>query len=162
MYKRLFVIVVFSFFTLSESRADCTGPNGITGQVIYNSTEYVNQYCDGTNWIEMGHASTTGSSNCSNPAEAPGTMIYNADFNVMQYCNGAVWVSMGTVPFDSDDYGLIGHWKLDESSGSVAYDSLGLNDGSILNAITNAPTGGMVDGAYLFSKSLSDNAAVRV
>lgn len=46
--------------------------------------------------------------------------------------------------------GLIAHWKLDETSGSVAYDSAGLTDG-ILNGDPNwAPAGGMRGGALDF------------
>lgn len=32
---------------------DCTTPNGQTGEIIFNDTYKVMQYCDGTNWIAM-------------------------------------------------------------------------------------------------------------
>jgi hypothetical protein len=36
------------------AHADCTGPAGVAGQIIYNTTFSVMQYCNGTNWINMG------------------------------------------------------------------------------------------------------------
>ncbi|REJ68876.1 MAG: LamG domain-containing protein [Planctomycetota bacterium] len=48
-------------------------------------------------------------------------------------------------------YGLVGHWKLDESSGSTASDNSGNgNDGSLAGSPTWRPTGGKVDGALEF------------
>jgi hypothetical protein len=49
--------------------------------------------------------------------------------------------------------GLVGHWKLDESSGTTAADSSGLgNDGTLVNCTPTlwAPTGGQTDGALGF------------
>jgi hypothetical protein len=43
--------------------------------------------------------------------------------------------------------GLVSYWKLDETSGSTAYDSLGVNNGTIYGAI---PTTGKINGAYNF------------
>ena len=41
----------------------------------------------------------------------------------------------------------VAHWKLDESSGSIAYDSAGTNDGILVgNSVWN-PAGGQIDGA---------------
>ena len=37
----------------SLAHADCTGPAGVAGQIIYNTTFSVMQYCNGTNWINM-------------------------------------------------------------------------------------------------------------
>lgn len=46
--------------------------------------------------------------------------------------------------------GLIGHWKLDESEGSVAADSGGANPGTIASGVTVNQTG-MAGGAFLFN-----------
>ncbi|HUU19537.1 MAG TPA: MBL fold metallo-hydrolase [Sedimentisphaerales bacterium] len=45
---------------------------------------------------------------------------------------------------------LIAHWKLDETEGSVAYDSAGDNDGSCHGEPFWQPAGGKVDGALEF------------
>ena len=56
------------------------------------------------------------------------------------YYKGDVW-SFKTA-------GLIAHWKLDEGSGAVAYDSAGTNDGTLINGPTW--TTGIIDGALDF------------
>lgn len=33
---------------------DCTGPKGLKGEMIYNSTKTMLQYCDGTSWVAVG------------------------------------------------------------------------------------------------------------
>jgi sugar lactone lactonase YvrE len=49
------------------------------------------------------------------------------------------------------DFRLVAHWKLDEAEGTIAYDSIGSNDG-ILNGDPNwQPTAGKVDGALKFN-----------
>ncbi len=46
--------------------------------------------------------------------------------------------------------GLIGHWKLDESSGTLADSSGSSNSGTAQNSPTYAPTGGRMNGAINF------------
>jgi len=46
-----------------------------------------------------------------------------------------------------DVTGLVAHWKLDESEGSTAYDSVGNNDAMLLGDPLWQPAGGWVDGA---------------
>jgi hypothetical protein len=46
-----------------------------------------------------------------------------------------------------DVTGLIARWKLDESEGTVAYDSAGNNDANLVGDPVWQPTGGWVDGA---------------
>jgi hypothetical protein len=48
------------------------------------------------------------------------------------------------------DYRLIAHWKLDETEGSIAYDSIGSNDGTLNEDPNWQPTAGKVDGALKF------------
>jgi hypothetical protein len=50
----------------------------------------------------------------------------------------------GQEPYDPT---LIAHWKLDETEGIVAHDSVGTNDGTLVGALTWQPTGGKVGGA---------------
>ncbi len=46
--------------------------------------------------------------------------------------------------------GLIAHWKLDETDGAIASDSIGLNDGTLLNGPGWQPAGGTIAGALEF------------
>ncbi len=45
----------------------------------------------------------------------------------------------------------VAHWMLDETQGSIAYDSIGVNDGALNGNPVWQPTGGMVGGALLFN-----------
>jgi hypothetical protein len=75
--------------------AACTGPAN-AGTAFYNGTYKVLQYCDGTNWKNLGSKNQGGGSGpCSTPTGAEGAMIYNSTTNVLQYCNGDNWVNMG-------------------------------------------------------------------
>ena len=65
-----------------------------------------------------------------------GHLIYNEDHHVPQYCAGGdTWVAMGPVR-DGIDSGLVGHWTLDETTGS-----------SIADSSDNSNTGTWSDGA---------------
>ena len=143
---------LYSLFVTSSAYAACSSPAGTAGKIIYNADQKVVQYCDNTNWIPAGFPGS-GSGGCSSPARAEGTIIYNADNAVMQFCGGSVWVPMAQPGSADITTSLLGHWKLDESSGTTAADSSGngwtatqYNSGP-----TWAPTGGNVDGAALFS-----------
>ncbi|HUT46191.1 MAG TPA: LamG domain-containing protein [Sedimentisphaerales bacterium] len=46
-----------------------------------------------------------------------------------------------------DDPTLLAHWALDETEGTIAYDSAGTNDASVIGELIWEPTGGQVDGA---------------
>jgi N-acetylneuraminic acid mutarotase len=46
---------------------------------------------------------------------------------------------------------LIAHWKLDETEGTVASDSTGEHDGTVIGTPMWQPTGGLVDGALEFN-----------
>lgn len=62
--------------------------------------------------------------------------------------SGNVWGVdfYGQYPFGS----LIAHWKLDETSGSIAADSAGVNDGMLQGSTNWRPSGGVCDGALFF------------
>ena len=49
-----------------------------------------------------------------------------------------------------EDYRLTAHWKLDETDGTIAYDSISLNDGIVHGSPTWQPADGQVDGALQF------------
>jgi hypothetical protein len=49
------------------------------------------------------------------------------------------------------DFRLIAHWKLDETEGTIAYDSIGSNDGTLNGDPNWHPAAGKVDGALKFN-----------
>jgi hypothetical protein len=49
-----------------------------------------------------------------------------------------------------EDYRLVAHWKLDETEGSIAYDSVGDYDGTINGNPSWQPAEGKIDGALQF------------
>ncbi len=75
----------------------------------------------------------------------PGKLQYNTEFNVMEYFNGAEWVAMGPTGGTPPTTNLVGHWKLDETSGTTATDSsAGGNNGTMaggLDAGTDSAAG---------------------
>jgi hypothetical protein len=90
---------------------------------------------------------------CSDPTGHAGEMIYNEDENALQYCNGANWLSIGPKSALTD--GLVGHWKLDETSGATITDSSGNSlDGSWTdgddNDVTGETTTGSISSALTF------------
>jgi hypothetical protein len=82
---------------------------------------------------------------CFNPPGNAGDMRYNGGYRVKQYCNGGNWVSMG--PVGNTTSGLIGWWKLDETSGTSAADSSGTGNTGTLLAAASWTTDGMNNGA---------------
>jgi hypothetical protein len=72
------------------AHADCTGPAGVAGQIIYNTTFNVMQYCNGTNWINMGgvasNVTAAGSTgyiqfNTSNALDAESALVWDKTNN---------------------------------------------------------------------------------
>jgi hypothetical protein len=72
------------------AHADCSGPSGVAGQIIYNTTFNVMQYCNGTNWINMGGVASSvtaaGSTgyiqfNTSNALDAESALIWDKTNN---------------------------------------------------------------------------------
>ena len=51
-YKALLLVGLFLAFNLSiqSAHAQCANPVGAAGDTVYNDSEYVVQWCDGTNW----------------------------------------------------------------------------------------------------------------
>lgn len=79
---------------VNPSAGSCTSPAADQGDIIYNTTHHVMQYCNGTNWVPMG-PNGNGGGGCSNPTGSAGDMTYNATHGVMQFCEGDTWISMG-------------------------------------------------------------------
>lgn len=52
------------------------------------------------------------------------------------------------------EFGLIAHWKLDETTGQIARDSAGSNHGTVVGSPTWQPTGGKLGGALQFHGDL--------
>ncbi|NCC23337.1 MAG: LamG domain-containing protein, partial [Alphaproteobacteria bacterium] len=71
----------------------------------------------------------TGCADCTNPSGVAGQVIYNESGDILQYCDGAQWIAIGENSLLS---GLVGHWTLDETSGTTAFDASGNgNDGTM-------------------------------
>ena len=49
-----------------------------------------------------------------------------------------------------EDYRLMAHWKLDETEGDIAYDSVGSNNGTLTGGPLWQPADGQIDGALAF------------
>jgi hypothetical protein len=78
----------------SGGSTGCTDPNGTEGEIIYNNSENVMQFCNSNGWQAMGPAGD-GGGGCSNPTGEAGEMIYNTSYDVMQYCEGDEWIAVG-------------------------------------------------------------------
>lgn len=65
------------------AHAQCTGPDGVRGEQVYNDTHCVMQYCDGTEWKAMGAmpAECTSSDPCAG-SPSPGDQCADGSFFV--------------------------------------------------------------------------------
>ena len=45
--------MLFSVFVSTAAWANCTGPSGVEGVIMYNTDQHVFQYCGGSNWVLM-------------------------------------------------------------------------------------------------------------
>ena len=72
----------------------CEGPVGNNGDITYNPTSHVLQYCAGGLWLAAGPPGN-GGAGCSNPSGSAGHLVYNSTHNVLQYCEGDAWVALG-------------------------------------------------------------------
>lgn len=86
---------------------------------------------------------------------------YNQTAHAPEYFNGNQWVAM-IPPWPDVTNGLVGHWKLDETSGTTAADSSGNgNDGTLQNGMdaANDSSSGAV-GTSLAFDGIDDNIAI--
>ncbi|MFN3827130.1 MAG: RCC1 domain-containing protein [Micavibrio sp.] len=89
-------VLMLSFVPAKVAQAACANPSGGAGDIIYNSTVKVFQYCNDTNWVRMTKPSV-GSGDCVNPTLKEGELAYNKDARVLQGCAGGAHVAMGPV-----------------------------------------------------------------
>jgi len=52
-FRLLCFLAVLSTFDPDDARAVCSAPAAGAGEIIYNATDKVLQYCDDTDWIAM-------------------------------------------------------------------------------------------------------------
>ncbi|WP_236619925.1 FG-GAP repeat protein [Micavibrio aeruginosavorus] len=81
-------------FSVSSGTTSCANPAGNVGDVSYNTTSHVLQYCDGHAWYAAG-APGNGGAGCTNPTGVEGAVTYNNTHKVLQYCEGDVWMAVG-------------------------------------------------------------------
>lgn len=86
----------------SHAYAACSSPSGEGGEIVYNSSQKVFQYCDDTDWVRMNQNAGTGAGGCSNPTAAEADIIYNEDHYVMQGCAGNTYQAFGPVGGNRD------------------------------------------------------------
>ncbi len=119
----------------------CAQPSLPKASLIFNDTHDVMQYCNGVDWIAMGPPGN-GGAGCSSPSGLPAELIYNSDLNILQYCEGDEWIAMTPKIEDQLASGLVGYWKLDETSGAAITDSSGnSNNGVWSDGVDNDVTG---------------------
>jgi Concanavalin A-like lectin/glucanases superfamily len=138
---RFLPLLFLSFLLCSphSAHAACASPAGVEGQMVYNGTYHVLQYCDNLNvWNAMGATGPgAGGAGCSSPSGVEGQMMYNQTYHMLQWCDGTTWKAVTGASNPSYNSGLVGWWKFDEGSGTSAADSSGnTNTGTL----TNGPT----------------------
>jgi hypothetical protein len=91
------------------------------------------------------------------PTGSEGSILYNSYYHVPQFCDGTRWIAMGPQGAGGTNYaptsGLVGWWKLDESSGPSAADATGNGN---TGTWTNSPTytaSGKINGALTFANA---------
>lgn len=86
--------------------------------------------------VIVGESTTT----CNGSAE--GGLRYNDTKSCIEYCDASAWACTSPVCAST---GLVGRWKLNESSGTTAYDATGSYNGTLTNM---APASDWVAGKF--------------
>jgi alpha-tubulin suppressor-like RCC1 family protein len=74
----------------------CSYPTGSAGDMLYNTTYHMLQWCDGTSWNAVGQPNAgAGGGGCTGPTGTEGQLMYNTPNNLLQYCDGTNWVGIG-------------------------------------------------------------------
>jgi hypothetical protein len=82
---------LLSVFSMSAWAA-CVSPAGQAGDMIYNQSNRVLQWCDGTSWYAAGQIDPAGPNDgCITPVGVGGDIIYNQAEHILQYCDGDHW-----------------------------------------------------------------------
>ncbi len=134
----------------------CTAAKAGSVEVSAADTD-IRIYCDGTTWRTEQELDESGvttkrirqnitfgneTSICNSDAE--GTLKYNSCSLSFEYCDGLAWKLM------KKPASLVANWKLDESLGTIVYDSAGLRDGQMYNMESNDHISGVTGNALQF------------
>ncbi|MBP7050817.1 MAG: MBL fold metallo-hydrolase [Phycisphaerae bacterium] len=78
-----------------------------------------------------------------------GTSADAEQFSLLAACNVKVMTTGEKINSEtwSEDFTFLAHWKLDESEGLIASDSVGDHDGTLVGGPVWEPTGGLLNGA---------------
>lgn len=90
-YFAFLCILALTLFIAAAQAADCSNPDGITGEIIFNADHKVLQYCNSENWIAMG---SNGGSGTMAPAGNTNEIQYNNAGNLAASPNLA-WSQSG-------------------------------------------------------------------
>jgi len=128
-------------FTCNDWTSNNGGDSGYLGNTDDNTSDRWNNTSDACNTTDQFVCFVNPVPELSGGCGTAGLIQYSSAFNVMEYCNGVEWVAMGPVGGTPPTNGLVGHWKLDETSGTLA-DSSGLgHDGTAGGNVTYASAG---------------------
>lgn len=96
MNRALILLVLPILFWTAPALAQCAVPSGSEGEIIYNSSYNVHQYCNGTAWVAFGALNPgAGGSGCGVPTGGEGELLYNSAYHMLQYCDGDDWRAVG-------------------------------------------------------------------
>lgn len=165
--RHLATIAVSLLFLFSaHAYAACSNPAGAEADIMYNGDFHVLQFCNDTNWLQVG-CSGSGGSGCTGPTGTEGEMLYNADNHVLQFCNGTNWAAIGSSGGACNSGGggcgvsnanLAGYWKLDDGTGTSPLDSSGNANNGTFNSAPNWTTGKV--GPYALSLDGVDDSVL--
>lgn len=96
-------ILCLGLSAAAPAHAVCNTPSGVAGQIVYNSTGKIFQYCNDTIWVTMNLIPGSGSGGCNTPSANEGGIIYNIDGRTPQGCAGDQWRAFG-IPNGSAQY----------------------------------------------------------
>lgn len=91
------VFALIVMFAPGQAHAVCGSPSGNPGDIVYNQTEKLFQYCSDNVWRRMNTAPGSGTGGCTSPTLDEGQMVFNADHRVLQGCAGSIHRPMSAV-----------------------------------------------------------------
>ena len=88
----LALLILAMLVSPSSARAACSSPAGGAGDIVYNGTQKLFQYCNGTDWTRMNLSPGSGAGGCVLPSGTvpEGQLIYHMDHRVLSGCAGNV------------------------------------------------------------------------
>ncbi|MGZ9108869.1 MAG: LamG-like jellyroll fold domain-containing protein [Micavibrio sp.] len=97
---RFLGLVFIALLAAGPAYAACATPAGAGGDIVYNTTENVFQFCNDTDWVSM-HVPGSGSGGCTNPTFDEGRLVYSSEHRMLQGCAGTQWKGIGKPPAKS-------------------------------------------------------------